>query len=134
MVRYSLKVRRFEMYITSSIHNCQHLLIPESLSYDYRMYKSGIQAQMILESATFARGAQVSYPSLTSPLNSHHCTTFLQYLGKHAFIRRAIRFWKVPWLTIPNLLNKWPLNFACTCLNTQESSPSGTSFKRLLDG
>ncbi|KRY36807.1 hypothetical protein T01_14117 [Trichinella spiralis] len=165
MVRYSLKVRsfvqyfyvlgkfifldfpsiwnkfieivsgRFEMYITSSIHNCQHLLIPESLSYDYRMYKSGIQAQMILESATFARGAQVSFPSLTSPLKSHHCTTFLQYLGKYAFVRRATRrFWKVPWQNNPNLLNKWPLKFACAYLNTQESSPSGTPLKRLQDG
>ncbi|KRY04418.1 hypothetical protein T12_11033, partial [Trichinella patagoniensis] len=51
-------------------------------------YKSEIQAQMLLESATFARGRQVSLPSLTSPLKSHHCTTFLQYLGKYAFVRR----------------------------------------------
>ncbi|KRZ68200.1 hypothetical protein T08_16763, partial [Trichinella sp. T8] len=33
--------------------------------------------------------AQVSYPSLTSRLKSHHCTTFLQYLGKYAFVRLA---------------------------------------------
>ncbi|KRY18695.1 hypothetical protein T12_7313, partial [Trichinella patagoniensis] len=36
--------------------------------------------------------AQVSLPSLTSPLKSHHGTTFLQYLGKYAFVRRATRF------------------------------------------
>ncbi|KRX44529.1 hypothetical protein T05_7580 [Trichinella murrelli] len=36
--------------------------------------------------------AQVSLPSLTSPLKSHHCTTFLQYLGKYAFVRLATRF------------------------------------------
>ncbi|KRX65806.1 hypothetical protein T09_217, partial [Trichinella sp. T9] len=29
---------------------------------------------------------------LTSPLKSHHGTTFLQYLGKYAFVRRATRF------------------------------------------
>ncbi|KRX43938.1 hypothetical protein T05_9923, partial [Trichinella murrelli] len=71
---------------------------------------------------------------LTSPLESHYCTTFLQYLGKYAFVRRATRFWKVPWQTNPNLLNKWPLNFACAYLNTQESSPSGTPLKRQQDG
>ncbi|XP_003381384.1 hypothetical protein Tsp_07905 [Trichinella spiralis] len=98
-------------------------------------YKSEIQAQMLLESATFARGAKVSSPSLTSPLKSHHCTTFLQYHGKYAFVRRATRrFWKVLWQTNANLLNKWPLKFACAYLNTQESSPSGTPLKRLLDG
>ncbi|KRZ94401.1 hypothetical protein T08_4662 [Trichinella sp. T8] len=62
--------------------------------------------------------ARVSLPSLTSPLKSHHCTTFLQYLGKYAFVRRATRFWKVPWQTNPYLLNKWPLKFACAYLNT----------------
>ncbi|KRY04048.1 hypothetical protein T12_16, partial [Trichinella patagoniensis] len=37
---------------------------------------------------------------LTCPLKSHHCRTFLQYLGKYAFVRRATRrFWKVPWQT-----------------------------------
>ncbi|KRX84936.1 hypothetical protein T06_15451 [Trichinella sp. T6] len=153
--------------------------------------------------------AQVSLPSLTSPLKSHHGTTFLQYLGKYAFVRRATssgkfyckltrkqpiwnsletapgwlnfelgnvfyiivrysmklssvlqyffvlgksiflhfpsiwnqfieivsgrKFWKVPWQTNLNLLNKWPLIFACAYLNTQESSPSGTPLKRLQD-
>ncbi|XP_003366874.1 conserved hypothetical protein [Trichinella spiralis] len=95
-------------------------------------YKSEIQAQMLLESATFARGAHVSLPSLSSPLKSHLCTTFLQYLGKYAFVRRATRrFWKVPWQNNPNLLNKWHLNFACAYLNTQESSPFLTPLKRL---
>ncbi|KRY55888.1 hypothetical protein T03_1452, partial [Trichinella britovi] len=60
---------------------------------------------------------------------------FLQYLNKYAFVRRATRrFWKVPWQTNPNLLNKRHLNFACAYLNTQESSPSGTPLKRLQDG
>ncbi|KRY18713.1 hypothetical protein T12_6466 [Trichinella patagoniensis] len=58
---------------------------------------------------------------------------FLQYLGKYTFMKRATRFWKVPWQTNPNLLNKWPLKFACAYLNTQESSPSGTPLKRLQD-
>ncbi|KRZ50418.1 hypothetical protein T02_2186 [Trichinella nativa] len=78
--------------------------------------------------------AQVLFPSRTSPLKSHHCTTFLQYLGKYAFVRRATRFWEVIWQTNPNLLNKWPLKFACAYLNTQESSPSGTPLKRQQDG
>ncbi|KRY20632.1 hypothetical protein T12_6260 [Trichinella patagoniensis] len=78
---------------------------------------------------------QVSLPSLTSPLKSHHCTTFLQYLGKYAFVRRETsKFWKVLLQTNPYLLNKWPLKFACAYLNTQESSPSGTPLKRLQDG
>ncbi|KRX14761.1 hypothetical protein T07_8023 [Trichinella nelsoni] len=78
--------------------------------------------------------AQVSFPSLTSPLNSHHSTTFLQYLGKYAFVRRATRrFWKIPWQTNPNLLNKRHLKFPCAYLNTQETSPSGTHLKRLQD-
>ncbi|KRX17101.1 hypothetical protein T07_4219, partial [Trichinella nelsoni] len=69
---------------------------------------------------------------LTSPLKLHHCTTFLQYLGKYTFVRRATRrFWKVPWQSNQNLLNKCPLNFACAYLKTQESSPSGTPLKRL---
>ncbi|KRZ62601.1 hypothetical protein T02_6911 [Trichinella nativa] len=76
----------------------------------------------------------VSYPSLTSRLKSHHCTTFLQHLGKYAFVRRATSFWKVPWQTNPNLLNEWPLIFACAYLNTQESSPFRTPLKRLQDG
>ncbi|KRY61104.1 hypothetical protein T03_12288, partial [Trichinella britovi] len=78
--------------------------------------------------------AQVSFPSLTSRLKSHHCTTFLQYLGKYAFVRRATRFWKVPWQTNTNLLNEWHLKFPCAYLNTQESSPSGTPLIRLQDG
>ncbi|KRY18863.1 hypothetical protein T12_3903 [Trichinella patagoniensis] len=46
--------------------------------------------------------AQVSFPSLTSRLKSHHCRTFLQYLGKYAFVRRATRrFWKVLYQTNP---------------------------------
>ncbi|KRX84296.1 hypothetical protein T06_15878 [Trichinella sp. T6] len=78
--------------------------------------------------------AHVSLPSLSSPLKSYNCATFLQYLGKYAFLRRATRkFWKVPWQTNLNLLNKWPLIFACAYLNTQESSPSGTPLKRLQD-
>ncbi|KRY06561.1 hypothetical protein T12_11143 [Trichinella patagoniensis] len=77
--------------------------------------------------------SQVSFPSQTSRLKSHHCTTFSPYLGKYAFVRHATRFWKVPWQTNPNLLNKWPLKFACAYLNTQESSPSGTPLKRLQD-
>ncbi|KRZ84900.1 hypothetical protein T08_2220 [Trichinella sp. T8] len=57
---------------------------------------------------------------------------FLQYLNKYAFVRRATRrFWKVPWQTNPNLLNKRHLKFACAYHNTQESSPSGTPLKRL---
>ncbi|KRX20220.1 hypothetical protein T07_8795, partial [Trichinella nelsoni] len=79
-------------------------------------------------------GEKVSFLSLTSPLKLHYCTTFLQYLGKYAFVRRATRmFWKIPWQTNPNLLNKRHLNFACVYLNTQESSPSGTHLKRLQD-
>ncbi|KRX66839.1 hypothetical protein T09_13573 [Trichinella sp. T9] len=78
---------------------------------------------------------QVSFLSLTSRLKSHHCTTFLQYLGKYAFVRLATRrFWKVPWQTNTNLLNKWHLKFACAYLNTQESSSSGTPLIRLQDG
>ncbi|KRY35302.1 hypothetical protein T01_4510, partial [Trichinella spiralis] len=92
-------------------------------------------AQMLLESATFARGAQVSLPSLSSPLKSHQCITVLQYLGKYAFVRRATRkFWKVLLHTNPYLLNKWPLKFACAYLNTQKRSPSGTPLKRLQNG
>ncbi|KRX61893.1 hypothetical protein T09_14559 [Trichinella sp. T9] len=74
------------------------------------------------------------FPSLTSPLKSHHCTTFLQYLGKYVFVRRETRFGKVAWETNPNLLNKLSLKFACAYLNTQASSPSGTPLKRLQDG
>ncbi|KRX26994.1 hypothetical protein T07_15261 [Trichinella nelsoni] len=76
--------------------------------------------------------AQVLFPSLASSLKLHHCKTFLQYLGKYAFVRRATR--KVPWQTNRNLLNKRHLKFACAYLNTQESSPSGTHLKRLQDG
>ncbi|KRY49920.1 hypothetical protein T03_13166 [Trichinella britovi] len=78
--------------------------------------------------------AQVSFPSLTSPLKSHHCTTFLQYLGKYVFVRRETRFGKVAWGSNPTLLNKFSLKIACAYLNTQESSPSGTPLKRLQDG
>ncbi|KRY54787.1 hypothetical protein T03_5478 [Trichinella britovi] len=73
------------------------------------------------------RIAQVSFPSLTSPLKSHHCTTFLQYLGKYVFVRLLLQ-------TKPYLLNKWPPILACAYLNTQESSPSRTPLKRLQDG
>ncbi|KRZ94460.1 hypothetical protein T08_6007 [Trichinella sp. T8] len=52
------------------------------------------------------------------PTKINYGTTFLQYLGKYAFVRRATRFWKVPWQTNPYLLNKWPLKFACAYLNT----------------
>ncbi|KRX18055.1 hypothetical protein T07_10498 [Trichinella nelsoni] len=90
--------------------------------------------QQILLGAVLSK-AQVLIPSLTSPLKSHHFTTFLQYLVKYAFVRRTTRrFWKVPLHTNPYLLNKWPLKFACAYLNTQESSPSGTPLKRLQDG
>ncbi|KRX22981.1 hypothetical protein T07_12050 [Trichinella nelsoni] len=78
--------------------------------------------------------SRVSFPSLTSPLKLHHCTTFLKYLGKYAFVRRATRFWKVLLRSNPYLLNKWPLKFACAYLNAQESSPSGTPLKRLQGG
>ncbi|KRX27026.1 hypothetical protein T07_5353 [Trichinella nelsoni] len=79
--------------------------------------------------------AQVLFLSLTSPLKLYHRTSFLQYLGKYAFVRRATRrFWKVLLQTNPYLLNKWPVKFACAFLNTQESSPSGTPLKRLQDG
>ncbi|KRY25124.1 hypothetical protein T01_2298 [Trichinella spiralis] len=74
---------------------------------------------MLLESATFAHGSQVLFLSLTSPLKLHYRTTYLQYLGKYAFVRRATRFWKVPWQTNPYLLNKWSLMFAGAYLNTQ---------------
>ncbi|KRX68707.1 hypothetical protein T09_11752, partial [Trichinella sp. T9] len=95
-------------------------------------YKSEIQAQMLLQSAIFARGAQVSISSLACPLKSHHCTTFLQYLGKYVFVRRETsKFWKVLLQTKPYLLNKWPPILACAYLNTQESSPSETPLKRL---
>ncbi|KRX17110.1 hypothetical protein T07_8328 [Trichinella nelsoni] len=40
----------------------------------------------------------------------------------------------VSWQANPNLLNKWPLKFACAYLNTQESGSSGTHLKRLQDG
>ncbi|KRX74264.1 hypothetical protein T06_7440 [Trichinella sp. T6] len=103
-------------------------------------YKSEIQAQMLLSSATFAPGGvlsseQVSFLSLTSPLKSHHCTTFLQYLGKYAFVRHETsKFCKVLLQTKPYLLNKFYLKFACAYLNTQKSSPSRTPLKRLQDG
>ncbi|KRY54780.1 hypothetical protein T03_17618, partial [Trichinella britovi] len=98
-------------------------------------YKSEIQAQMLLQSAIFARGAQVSISSVTCPLKSHHCTTFLQYLGKYVFVRRETSmFWKVVLQTKPYLMNKFYLKFACDYLNTQESSPSGTALKRFQDG
>ncbi|KRX68733.1 hypothetical protein T09_8057 [Trichinella sp. T9] len=77
--------------------------------------------------------AHVSLPSLSSPLKSYHCATFLQYLGKYAFVRRETRFGKVAWESNPTLLNKLSLKFACAYLNTQESSPSGTPLKRLQD-
>ncbi|KRX48710.1 hypothetical protein T05_16378 [Trichinella murrelli] len=89
----------------------------------------------ILRNTLDAEDEEVSHPSQTSPLKSHHFTTFLQYLGKYAFVRRETRrFWKVSWQTNPNLLNKWPLKFACAYLITQENSPSGTPLKRLQDG
>ncbi|KRZ60865.1 hypothetical protein T02_10496 [Trichinella nativa] len=56
------------------------------------------------------------------------CTTCDQ-----GFFRNFV-FWEVIWQTNPNLLNKWPLKFACAYLNTQESSPSGTPLKRQQDG
>ncbi|KRX81723.1 hypothetical protein T06_8214 [Trichinella sp. T6] len=93
-----------------------------------------ILVEIAKSSEIFLCFGQVSLPSLTSPLESHHCAIFLQYLGKYTFVRSANRFWKVPWQTNPNLLNKWPLKFACAYLNTQESSPSGTPLKRLQDG
>ncbi|KRX47302.1 hypothetical protein T05_11929 [Trichinella murrelli] len=157
MVRYSLKLRSFVQYfyvlgkfifldfpsiwnefieiVSGRIIFNQLNCVNKNLDIKgFLYYKSEIQAQMLLESATFARGAQVSISSLTSPLKSHHCTTLLQYLGKYVFVRRETRYWKVPWQTNPNLLNKWPLKFACAYLNTQESSPSGTPLKRLQDG
>ncbi|KRX14744.1 hypothetical protein T07_13278, partial [Trichinella nelsoni] len=42
------------------------------------------------------------------------------------------RFWTVPMQANLNLLNKWPLKFACAYLNTQESRSSGTHLKRFL--
>ncbi|KRY47590.1 hypothetical protein T03_8542, partial [Trichinella britovi] len=95
-------------------------------------YKSEIQAQMLLESATFARGAQVSLLSQTSPLKSHHRSTFSAIFRQIRVC--TTRFWKVPWQTNSYLLNKRHLKFACAYLNTQESSPSGTPLKRLQDG
>ncbi|KRY16264.1 hypothetical protein T12_16287, partial [Trichinella patagoniensis] len=60
---------------------------------------------------------------------------FLQYLGKYAFMKRETgTFWKVLLQINPYLLNKWPLKFACTYLNTQESSTSGTPLKRIDNG
>ncbi|XP_003367916.1 conserved hypothetical protein, partial [Trichinella spiralis] len=80
----------------------------------FMYYKSEIQAQMLLESATFARGAQVSFPSLTSALKSHHCTTFLQYLGKYAFVRRATRS-LLQQLKIFDFSKKQDYSLCCIC-------------------
>ncbi|KRX85278.1 hypothetical protein T06_15276 [Trichinella sp. T6] len=49
-----------------------------------------------------------------------------QYLGKYAFMKRAISFWKVPRQTNRYVSNKWPLKLPCAYLNTQGSSPSET--------
>ncbi|KRY15079.1 hypothetical protein T12_11690, partial [Trichinella patagoniensis] len=92
-------------------------------------YKSESQAQMLLQSATFARGnpskflAQRSLPSLRSQLKSHRRKTFLA-------IYRQIRFhkwfWKVLRQINPYVSNKWPLKLPCAYLNTQESRHTGT--------
>ncbi|KRX78044.1 hypothetical protein T06_9056 [Trichinella sp. T6] len=42
--------------------------------------------------------------------------------------------WKVPRQTNAYVSNKWPVKLPAAYLNTQGSSPSGTSFKRIDNG
>ncbi|XP_003379179.1 hypothetical protein Tsp_02848 [Trichinella spiralis] len=85
--------------------------------------------QMLLVLATFL-GAQLSFRFPLLPLKSQYHPTFLQYLGKYAFIQRATRrFWKVLRQINPYVSNKWPLKLPCAYLNTQESRHTGTPLK-----
>ncbi|KRX50729.1 hypothetical protein T05_117, partial [Trichinella murrelli] len=52
---------------------------------------------------------------------------FLLYMTK-------VRFWKVLRQINAYVSNKWPLKFPCAYLNTQESRPTGTPFKRIQSG
>ncbi|KRY53560.1 hypothetical protein T03_17643, partial [Trichinella britovi] len=74
-----------------------------------------------------------SFPVTPTKIASS-CNVFLQYLGKCAFMKRAIKFWKVPRQTNAYMSNKWPLKLPCAYLNTQGSRPSGTPLKRIDDG
>ncbi|KRZ48834.1 hypothetical protein T02_16111 [Trichinella nativa] len=139
MVRYSLKLRSFVQYFYV-LGKFIFLDFP-SIWNEFIEILSGrfLLGSNVIGISNFCprdvlSSAHVSLPSLSSPLKSYNCATFLQYLGKYAFIRRATRmFWKVSWQTNPHMLNKWPLKFACAYLITQESSPSGTPLKRLQD-
>ncbi|KRZ88870.1 hypothetical protein T08_8159 [Trichinella sp. T8] len=44
------------------------------------------------------------------------------------------RFWKVLRQINAYVSNKWPLKLPCAYLNTQESRPTGTPFKRIQSG
>ncbi|KRY53563.1 hypothetical protein T03_14629 [Trichinella britovi] len=59
-----------------------------------------------------------SFPVTPTKITSS-CNVFLQYLGKCAFMKRAIKFWKVPRQTKAYMSNKWPLKLPCAYLNTQ---------------
>ncbi|KRX31759.1 hypothetical protein T05_6228 [Trichinella murrelli] len=49
-------------------------------------------------------------------------------------MKRATRFWKVPWQTNAYVSNKWPLKLPCAYLNTQGSGPFGNRLKRIGGG
>ncbi|KRZ82689.1 hypothetical protein T08_15981 [Trichinella sp. T8] len=132
MVRYSLKLRSFVQYFYV-LGKFIFLDFPSIWNEFIEIVSGRIIFNQL--NCIVLSSAHVSLPSLSSPLKSYHCATFLQYLGKYAFLRRETRrLWKVLLQTNPYLLNKWPLKFACAYLNTQESSPSRTPLKRLQDG
>ncbi|KRZ57971.1 hypothetical protein T02_8495 [Trichinella nativa] len=71
--------------------------------------------QLLLAGCIIKRAGFASMSDVPTKIASLY--NFLQYLGKYAFVRLATRFWKVPWQTNPNVLNKWHLKFPCAYLN-----------------
>ncbi|KRY35292.1 hypothetical protein T01_3318, partial [Trichinella spiralis] len=82
-------------------------------------YKSEIKAPMLLESANFARGCIINRKGFACISD---VPTKIASLYNFFAISRQIR--------VCTTCDQ----FACAYLNTQESSPSGTSLKRLQDG
>ncbi|KRZ89996.1 hypothetical protein T08_2629 [Trichinella sp. T8] len=78
---------------------------------------------MLLESETFP-GISCFIPFLVIPTK----------IAKSCNVFGNISLWKVPRQTNAYVSNKWPLKLSGAYLNTQGSSPSGTSFKRISDG
>ncbi|KRX57904.1 hypothetical protein T09_10632 [Trichinella sp. T9] len=65
-------------------------------------------------------------------LKSYNHRTFLAITGQIRINKR--RFWKVLRQINAYVSNKWPLKLQCAYLNTQESRPTGTPFKRIQSG